>query len=788
MSSMPARVLVVEDDEVLRDVLTDVLTGRGLHVVAASRGEEALLRAGQEPFDLIVADIRMEGINGLDTIEKARELQPGIGSIVVSGYASEEETLRAVRLNVAGYLKKPFKVPELMQLINGYLAAREEKMRRELELRNLHEALLWSLEQQGTWAERSYPGQLLRPASLAARLARELGASGAAARQESVGVLLQRLAAHGGEEAPAELAHALEPYPGLLRAWRNEDGDGPAAFAIALCQGLAAEQPWPRPADLPPISQALLSAYHAFLARPEQDEEEELAPALAGTAGLLALASALERGGDLAGAQAAYTQARSDGEGSRAAVAASLGLARIAVTQGNTTVLESTMSELLAQAEKLGPVTFAEAELEGASLLLRVGHPAARKLLMRAVKSTARIGEDVPWAEAVVTLSAQPSQEPPEELAQALALLARPSHRPELLERLETLLPPLLELGSRAEVVTAPLARDYPQEVTHGLRQGQLSLTARQFLARLLAAQGQTVPESVRELLLQDPDPEVRAAVAAWKSGQGEREALPLLRVHSLGQMEVTLGDKRLDERVWKTQKTKFLFARLANQWPRPLSVDRVMADFWPDSDEENSRRNLNTAVSTIRRCLRATHGGFDPLLRISDTLGLNPDQPLWHDVRELETASSQGRKCLELGQVEEALSHFGRVARLYRGPYLEGCYMDWAAERQMALETAAIEAFDYLCSYRHDQHRYREALEYALRLLLVQPDHPRGHEVAMGSYLGLEQHDKAVSHYETYRNRLLRESAGEEPPMELTRLYQMARYGFVQGPAFDAS
>lgn len=786
--SNPARVLVVEDDETLREVLHDVLTARGLQVVASSRGEEALMHAGQEPFDLIVADIRMEGINGLDTIERARELQPGIGSIVVSGYASEEETLRAVRLNVAGYLKKPFKVPELMELINNYLAARDEKMRRDQERRCLHEALLWSLEQQGAWADRVHTGRVLRPARLAARLARELGAAGTAARQEAIGVLLERLTSLGEEEPPQELSEALEAFPAALRAWRQADPESPAALVLSLSRGLGSEQPWPAISDLPAgMPPRLVEAYAAFLARPELEEEGEAeAPSgPAGTAGLLALANALERGGDLEGARAAYQQAQAEGDGGHAGLAASLGLARVAVAQGNTAVLEKTMSALLSQAEKLGPLAFAEAELEGATLLLRVGHPAASKLLARAVKSLARVSLEVPWAEAVLALAAQGPSAPREELPRALEVLERPAHRPELLERLETILPALLELRQGAESVTAPLVRDYPQEVVFQLRQGKLSLEARQYLVELLQAQGRSVPESLLDLLLQDPDPGIRSSVASLKGRIGHREAVPVLRVYSLGSMEVSLGDQRLDDRDWKTQKTKYLFARLAYQWPRPLSVDRVMAELWPESDEDGARKNLNTATSTIRRRLKTTEGTFDPVLRVNDTVALNPDQPLWHDVRELETSWQQARKALDTGRVEEAMSHFSRVARLYRGGYLEGCYMDWASERQIALEGAAVEALEQLTAYRAGQHRHREALEYALRLLLLQPDHPKGHEVALSAYLGLDQADKAVSHYESYRTRLVRET-GEEPSVDLTRLYHMARYGIVQGPGFD--
>ena len=118
---------------------------------AAVEGVRRILKAPPSPLPAgLVADIRMEGINGLDTIEQARQIQPDIGSIVVSGFASEEETLRAVKLNVAGYLKKPFRVPELLELINTFLAQRSEKLRQAKELRGLREALLWSLSQQLT--------------------------------------------------------------------------------------------------------------------------------------------------------------------------------------------------------------------------------------------------------------------------------------------------------------------------------------------------------------------------------------------------------------------------------------------------------------------------------------------------------------------------------------------------------------------------------------------------------------------------------------------------------------
>ncbi len=790
--SNPVRVLVVEDDPTLREVLQEVLTARGLDVVASSRGEEALHRAKEEPFDLIVADIRMEGINGLDTIEQARQIQPDIGSIVVSGFASEEETLRAVKLNVAGYLKKPFRVPELLELINTFLAQRSEKLRQAKELRGLREALLWSLSQQGEWADRAYPGQLKRPAEVARGMARALGFGGEAVRELSVGTLLRALEGLSEQDsAPPELESALEPYSLLRDAWRSEARDGLSGLALRLCRDLPAGAELPDPGGLPDDTDPkLVQAYRDFLTRaPGDDGDGADEPIVPARGGLLGLANALEQGGDFVGALAAYRELVEKEELSTAKVQALLGLARVAVAQGSTQAVEKSIADLLSVAEKMGPVTFALAEFEGAGVLRRAGHPATAKLLDRAIKTLERVNLMVPAASAVVAKARLAGQADHGVLLPALGVLSSPVHLLEVLEQLETLLPDLLELGalqrlSELDVLTSRLIADYPQEVVTRLRRRELSVEARGYLVDRLEQQGESVSKDLLELLSSDPSPEIGTRGAALATKLGLSEALPVLRVYSLGAMDVTLGGERIDEKVWKTQKTKHLFARLVYNAPRPVTVERLMEDFWPGSDD--GRNNLNTAVSIIRKQLKASKTGFDPVLRVGDTLGLHPDLPLWHDVEELKTSAEQAKRLADAGNLEASLSYLSRVARLYRGRYLEGCLMDWAMERQVTLENLAVDALGQLSSKRLAQHRYREALEHALRLLLLSPDHEGAHEIVMGAYVGLDQHDKAVSHFEAYRDRLAREFQAE-PSVEAERLYQMARYGFQQGPGFTA-
>ena len=79
------KVLVLEDDPELRETLAELLEEEGYTVVAVSRGEEAVQQASRQAFDLIVSDIRMDGMDGLEAIDQASKLQPSMGSLVVSG-------------------------------------------------------------------------------------------------------------------------------------------------------------------------------------------------------------------------------------------------------------------------------------------------------------------------------------------------------------------------------------------------------------------------------------------------------------------------------------------------------------------------------------------------------------------------------------------------------------------------------------------------------------------------------------------------------------------------------
>ncbi|HMG27939.1 MAG TPA: response regulator, partial [Acidimicrobiia bacterium] len=85
-----ASILVVDDEPAIQDILTWSLTAEGYNVATASSGEEALTRFKEQDFDVIVTDLVMPGLNGLDLLERSRVLNPRASVIVMTAYAALE--------------------------------------------------------------------------------------------------------------------------------------------------------------------------------------------------------------------------------------------------------------------------------------------------------------------------------------------------------------------------------------------------------------------------------------------------------------------------------------------------------------------------------------------------------------------------------------------------------------------------------------------------------------------------------------------------------------------------
>ncbi|MEO8197052.1 MAG: sigma-54 dependent transcriptional regulator [Thermoanaerobaculia bacterium] len=133
-------ILVVDDEEVLQDVLGTLLRREGLRPIAARTGEEALLLAEREPIDLVLLDLMLPGMSGMEVLKQLRGRDPEQVVIVVTAYSSIESAIEAMRIGAFHYIPKPFKNEEVLLTIRKGLEQRRltsenRSLKQELERR-----------------------------------------------------------------------------------------------------------------------------------------------------------------------------------------------------------------------------------------------------------------------------------------------------------------------------------------------------------------------------------------------------------------------------------------------------------------------------------------------------------------------------------------------------------------------------------------------------------------------------------------------------------------------------
>ncbi|HXK24334.1 MAG TPA: sigma-54 dependent transcriptional regulator [Myxococcota bacterium] len=135
-----SHVLVVDDEELYRRSLERILTRVGHEVLEARDATEALAIAAAQPVDLVLADVRMPGINGLELVRQLHEIHPDLPCIVVTGFGGPEQSIEALRAGAFWYLEKPFDRGQLdavrklvdQAIEHGRLKAENRQLQREL--------------------------------------------------------------------------------------------------------------------------------------------------------------------------------------------------------------------------------------------------------------------------------------------------------------------------------------------------------------------------------------------------------------------------------------------------------------------------------------------------------------------------------------------------------------------------------------------------------------------------------------------------------------------------------
>lgn len=115
------RILLADDDSSVRRVLEFKLSKRGFDVVSVADGKQAANMLEESPFDLMISDIRMPKLDGIQLLERAMSLRPGIKVILITAYAMVSQAVQAVKLGAFDYITKPFEDEELFVAIDKAL-------------------------------------------------------------------------------------------------------------------------------------------------------------------------------------------------------------------------------------------------------------------------------------------------------------------------------------------------------------------------------------------------------------------------------------------------------------------------------------------------------------------------------------------------------------------------------------------------------------------------------------------------------------------------------------------
>ena len=133
------KILIVDDDEAVRSILAELVRIFGFNSETSSGGYDALNRVDKSPYDLIITDINMPDLNGLELIKKVKESHPEIDLIAITGFDMDYRYTDVIEMGASDFIVKPFENNELQAKINRVF--REQDLRRKLENLSIRDGL-----------------------------------------------------------------------------------------------------------------------------------------------------------------------------------------------------------------------------------------------------------------------------------------------------------------------------------------------------------------------------------------------------------------------------------------------------------------------------------------------------------------------------------------------------------------------------------------------------------------------------------------------------------------------
>src|SRR3972149_4461225 len=123
------KILIVDDEKGIRDFLEIMLKKEGYKTAVAVSGEDAIKLFNNSSYDLVISDVRMKGMSGVELLKSIKEINPEIVVLMITAYASVDTAIDAMKAGAYDYITKPFKIDEVKHIIRNAL----DKKRLETE-------------------------------------------------------------------------------------------------------------------------------------------------------------------------------------------------------------------------------------------------------------------------------------------------------------------------------------------------------------------------------------------------------------------------------------------------------------------------------------------------------------------------------------------------------------------------------------------------------------------------------------------------------------------------------
>lgn len=810
---MAERILVVEDDPLMLSALEILLEDEGYDVTTASSGMEAIAKAKEANFDLVVSDVRMAEMDGIETLTNVKQQQPDARSIVITGYASPDIPVQAIKLGVDDYIMKPFDDRQFVASVKRCLESFRLQKAYATGLGNQWKdfsSIIKLLAEGVEEKDVHFSGHSRRVAELSVKVGRRAGLSREQLEILELAAFMHDIGTIGRKQSFLDKASELvEVEKQELAERRNEASQSLFSSSSSLKEVFRVilhHHEWFDGSGLPdglageaiPLESRILCVVEAFDAmtspRPHRPpmSHNEARQVMGKESGshfdpkIVSLFEEIQSEGD--DEEEEINEAEVFSRERQAELM--LGLAGTYLAAGDLETAGKGFEEILALFPEGGKARMMSEALVGLALSLL-----HRRRLDEAGAAVERAWNDYPGESGLlrgrVARARGLVRGLQGELGEGLTSLDTADEQFRKWEahgdRAINLLYRARLLNTNGKSAESVAAVGEAAQLIDSLELASILKGERHLAIPLLleasASGGETTV--VDRLLLnfgwdivsgfQNEVSEVaRQHARELFSTREAVEQTPPLSLHAFGKFRIFSGGNEVHDKLWKTRKSKYIFAYLATQSGKDVSDEKIMDTFWPDNPPEKARQSLYAALSHMRKAMESGGEAGENervVLARKGFYKFNEERPWFFDIIEFEKLYDQGQARMREGREDEAISAFQKAEALYQGPFMEGYYADWAVYLKENLEIKFTEILETMMEHFFGKERYEVACDYANRLLQIDNCHQEAHITLMTSYIEQGKPAQAIRQYQAC-SQVFKDELNLSPPSEMAEMY----------------